>query len=96
MFDITSTLMVWISLFLEAAQLVPSRTAPQPDGCGQLEMSFLLVPSVLLSALVLLLLHDLILVRWARLSRPMKWLRTLPAATGVLAGAGWVVFRIIG
>ena len=93
-FDVASTLIVWICLFLELVALLPS--APPPEGCGQLEMSFLLVLGVLLGVLVLLLLHDLALVRWARLSRPIKWLRTLPAAAGVLAAAAWIVFRIIG
>jgi hypothetical protein len=94
-FDITSTLIVWMCLFLQV-EFVLLRAALPPDRCGQLEMSFLLVLSVLLSGLALLLLHDLVLVRWARLSRPMKWLRTLPAATGVLVAAGWVAFRTIG
>lgn len=86
--------MVWTCLFMEVV-IVGIPFKRPPNGCGQLELSSLLVLSVLLGMILLILIHDAIQSRRGRLSGLMKWIRTLPTAVAVLIGVAAIGFRLL-
>jgi len=94
-FEICSTLMVWIGLFLNV-MLVQTLRTPPPSGCGQPEMSFLVAVSAVTGLVLLILVYDTVQALRGKLSTAAKWFRTVPGAMAVLIAAGGTAFRLLG
>ena len=81
--DVTATLVVWIAAFLQFEFLQPL-TDRGMELCGTGAAIFTISLAACWGLTLLVLLYDGIQMYRGRLARPIRWLRTLPAAVAVM------------
>jgi hypothetical protein len=81
--EVTVTLVVWIATFLQFEFLQPL-TDRDMELCGTGAAIFTVWLAACWVLTLLVLLYDCIQMYRGRLARPIRWLRTLPAAVAVV------------
>lgn len=79
-----ATLLVWLSIGLQAVFLQPLKVTVTEPVCGTGLLVFLLAVALCWGVTLLALLFDCVQMHRGKLSRSLGWLRTLPAAVAVL------------
>jgi hypothetical protein len=81
--EVTATLVVWIGAFLQLLFVQPLADKGM-ELCGTGAAIFTVALATCWGLTLLVLLYDCIQMHRRRLPRPIRWLRTLPAAVAVI------------